>query len=208
MSDGRAPELSEEQYLPDDGVVISPHVEVFREGSATGYAFLKQPVELAGIVSLAMFNKNPRVKDSPVDAPRDPEVYLEGTAVKFRAALAAVAILNAEVVVVPDVGCGVFGNDPEVVGSILGRVLLEELPPCALQEVVLTARNEQFATAVRRAYMGGTSKDPGKAQGRRRLGLDNLRPSRARRSGPVRAQVPANGSVGPDNANESQCCIS
>ena len=32
-------------------------------------------------------------------------------------------ILEAEVIVVPDVGCGVFGNDPFVIGGCLGSVL-------------------------------------------------------------------------------------
>lgn len=151
---GHAEEAASHQHVPEDGVVVSPNVEVFRKGTFGGYEFLSKPVMLAGILSVAMYNMNPKVRDSPMDAPRDPAQYREGVRDKFRATLKGVVALGAEVLVVPDVGCGVFANDPDVVGSIFGRALLEDLPPCALREVVITSKNERFVEAVRREYEG------------------------------------------------------
>ena len=56
-------------YLPDNGVVLSPSVEVFRQGTAEGYSFfLDGPKTLDGIVSVAMPNLNSGVSDAPIDA--------------------------------------------------------------------------------------------------------------------------------------------
>ena len=59
------------QHIPVDSCVLSPGVQIFRDTSAKGYKFQDQPVRLTGVCSIAMFNMNSRVADSPLDAPHD-----------------------------------------------------------------------------------------------------------------------------------------
>lgn len=132
------------QHIPVDACIVSPHVEIFRETSNKGYAFQSAPTKLAGVCSMAMFNMNPRVSDSPLDAPSDFVTYCRQVKQKFRAVLSATKELEAEVLVCPDVGCGVFENDPEVVGSLLGEAIREY--PKDL-EIVVTGK-PAFARAV------------------------------------------------------------
>eukprot|EP00930_Biecheleria_cincta_P049722 TRINITY_DN3491_c0_g1_i1.p1 TRINITY_DN3491_c0_g1~~TRINITY_DN3491_c0_g1_i1.p1 ORF type:complete len:1301 (-),score=273.03 TRINITY_DN3491_c0_g1_i1:80-3685(-) len=113
------------QHIPVDGCIVSPHVEVFRNMSAQGYVFREMPTQLSGVCSMAMFNMNARVSDSPCDAPQDFAEYCRQVRQKFRAVLDGVKEVNATVLVCPDVGCGVFENDPEVVGSLLGEAIRE-----------------------------------------------------------------------------------
>lgn len=133
------------RHVPVDGCIVSPDVVIFRETSAKGYAFQAQPIKLAGVCSVAMFNMNPRVSDSPVDAPHDFETYCRQVKDKFRSVVAGAVELKADVLVCPDVGCGVFENDPHIVGTMLGEVLLEL--PGVVSRVVLTGK-AQFAAAV------------------------------------------------------------
>eukprot|EP00930_Biecheleria_cincta_P031273 TRINITY_DN2170_c3_g1_i1.p1 TRINITY_DN2170_c3_g1~~TRINITY_DN2170_c3_g1_i1.p1 ORF type:complete len:1105 (+),score=261.13 TRINITY_DN2170_c3_g1_i1:75-3389(+) len=139
-------------HVPVDGCIVSPAVEVFREASTKGYKFLEAPVRLAGVCSVAMFNMNPRVSDSPCDAPRDFQTYCDQVKQKFRAVVAGAVQLNAEVLVCPDVGCGVFANDPKVLGMLFGEVLREPVAS-KLKEVVLTGQ-VAFSEAVKRACAG------------------------------------------------------
>lgn len=60
-------------HLPDDGVLFSPQVEVFREGTNDGYGFSESVCGLAAVVSVAMPNCNTKMSDSPVDAHPEPE---------------------------------------------------------------------------------------------------------------------------------------
>uniref|UniRef100_A0A7S1AG90 Microbial-type PARG catalytic domain-containing protein n=1 Tax=Noctiluca scintillans TaxID=2966 RepID=A0A7S1AG90_NOCSC len=138
------------RYLPENGVVVSPMVEVFREGYMQGYAFLPKAVLLKGVVSLAMYNRNPRMKDSPVDAPRDPEEYRVGVRRKFRAMVAGAIELGAEVLVCPPIGCGVFDNNPTLVGSIFGEVLRDPDVDGRIREVVISG-NTTFCEAAQKA---------------------------------------------------------
>ncbi|OLP94271.1 hypothetical protein AK812_SmicGene23716 [Symbiodinium microadriaticum] len=124
-----------------------------------------------------MFNMNPRVSDSPLDAPREFKAYCHQAAgrsleqgdappppnravkQKFRAVVNSSAQIGAEVLVCPDVGCGVFGNDPQVLGTLFGEVLREPLPEGALKEaemtpVVLLTGQVAFAEAVKKAASG------------------------------------------------------
>merc|ERR1719188_1876956 len=91
---------------------------------------------------------NPRVSDSPLDAPTDLNTYQLRVREKWRAVLAAAAQLGAEVLVCPDLGCGVFENDPTVVGALLGEALREF--DGSFKELVLTGRRS-FADAAMRA---------------------------------------------------------
>mmetsp|Transcript_11088 Transcript_11088/g.24439 ORF Transcript_11088/g.24439 Transcript_11088/m.24439 type:complete len:537 (-) Transcript_11088:146-1756(-) len=111
--------------IPEDGVILSPLVEFFRGGSDQGYPLYggRETLELASVVSMAMYNRNPQVRDSPLDAPLKPEDYELGVEKKFSAALHAAVLSGADSLVLPDVGCGVFQNDPQLVGKVAGRAL-------------------------------------------------------------------------------------
>lgn len=157
-SSGARPSYSSEsagfhRYLPDDGVVLSPLVEVFREGYTDGYSFLPSAAVLAGVVSLAMYNRNPRVRDSPLDAPSDVVEYEAGVRTKLLAMVLGAVELGAEVLVCPDVGCGVFGNDPALVGRLLGEALRSGPASGHLQQVVITGPR-CFAEAVHVGFGG------------------------------------------------------
>merc|ERR1712217_402142 len=110
-------------YIPEDGVVLSPHVEVFRGETCDGYPFQMRPTQLAAVVSVAMPNCNPRITDAPCDKPDSHEEYAHLIEQKFVAALGAARLAGANVVVMPDAGCGVYGNNPSVVGRLFGKVV-------------------------------------------------------------------------------------
>jgi len=139
VSDGTA-------YIPHDGVVLSPRIEVFREGTLEGYATLAQPVELSSVVSVAMPNLNSRVRDAPLDKSDDPDAYRSSIACRWRAVLRAVCSTGATDLVCPDVGCGVYGNDPTTVGSVLGEVL--RIQYWGLIKNLWLVGSEEFCTAV------------------------------------------------------------
>eukprot|EP00438_Fugacium_kawagutii_P009241 Skav231852 [mRNA] locus=scaffold2307:16794:18047:+ [translate_table: standard] len=113
-------------HLPDDGVLLSPKVEVFRDGTNDGYSFKDSVTLLSGIVSVAMPNCNEKMSDSPVDSNPDAEGYKTQLTKKWLAVLtAASACEEATTLVVPDAGCGVFYNPPEQVGESFGKALAE-----------------------------------------------------------------------------------
>ena len=136
-------------YIPEMGAIASPHVEVFRKGSNEGYAFLWSPLELAGIVSVAMPNKNPQVKDSPLDAPQDPSAYKAMLVSKIQTALGIAVLLGAKKCVVPGLGCGVFKNDPGDVGAALAEAIRWPAIGGKLEEVILAGVPKNFELAAR-----------------------------------------------------------
>eukprot|EP00927_Polykrikos_kofoidii_P023329 TRINITY_DN2152_c0_g1_i1.p1 TRINITY_DN2152_c0_g1~~TRINITY_DN2152_c0_g1_i1.p1 ORF type:complete len:1027 (+),score=171.68 TRINITY_DN2152_c0_g1_i1:15-3095(+) len=138
-------------HIPVDGCIFSPGVEIFRETSVFGYGFQASTTKLQGVCSVAMFNMNPRVSDSPLDAPRDFVEYCTQVKNKFRAILNCAAEVGAEVLVCPDVGCGVFGNDPKIVGSLMGEAVLEQNG--VIEMVVLTGK-PNFGQAAMQAFSG------------------------------------------------------
>lgn len=146
------------RHLPDDGAVLSPYVEVFREGTNTGYSLEDKTTVLEAVVSVAMPNMNNRMSDSPVDANPNPEAYCRQLEQKWRAALAAAAFYTeADCVVVPDAGCGVFRNPPAQVGAALGRVLRTEFQGRFAEVVVAFPGGPggaEFAAAAVAAFAG------------------------------------------------------
>lgn len=111
-------------HIPQDGVILSPYVEVFRSGTNDGYEFLKNATALEAVISVAMPNCNKKMSDSPVDAHPDAKVYEEQLKTKWLSVLTAAAHYTAaEVLVIPDAGCGVFRNEPGRVGAALGDLL-------------------------------------------------------------------------------------
>lgn len=134
-------------YIPEDGVILSPLVEVFRGGSDQGYPFMEKPALLACCISLGMFNKNRSMSDAPVDAPENPAEYRKAVAAKFRSMFVGALQARCSALVVPDVGCGVYQNDPEEVGSVLGEVLRQEFW-CHFKEVAVVGKQEFQAAVV------------------------------------------------------------
>eukprot|EP00403_Amphidinium_massartii_P021488 CAMPEP_0178389928 /NCGR_PEP_ID=MMETSP0689_2-20121128/10381_1 /TAXON_ID=160604 /ORGANISM="Amphidinium massartii, Strain CS-259" /LENGTH=666 /DNA_ID=CAMNT_0020010417 /DNA_START=64 /DNA_END=2061 /DNA_ORIENTATION=+ len=111
------------RHIPADGCILSPSVEIFRGSTDQGYHAFTKSIPVAAVVSVAMFNKNRGVRDAPVDAPSDSKEYEDGVLKKFTAMLHAAALSGADSIIIPDVGCGVFQNDPAVCGKILGQAL-------------------------------------------------------------------------------------
>lgn len=134
-------------YIPVDGAIISPHVEIFRGGTAEGYPFYEAGgiVELCAVVSIAMPNCNPEVRDAPVNRPTVRQEYLWQLATKFAAVCAASQAAGARTLVLPDVGCGVYRNHPEDVGRAFGSVVHGQFSQ-AFDEIHIVA-STQFADA-------------------------------------------------------------
>ena len=91
MGHGTSPQLRT-CHIPETGCIISPDVEIFRGGTDLGYPFLPKVVRLP-IISVAMPNRNPQVRDAPVDAPRDLRIYRELVFQKFGTMLHAASEL-------------------------------------------------------------------------------------------------------------------
>jgi len=128
-------------YVPVDGVVCSPKVEVFRGGSDQGYPFMDRPTTLGAVISVAMFNCNPSIRDAPMDAPVDLEEYREAVRKKFRSVLTATVRSGCSALVMADAGCGVYKNDPAIVGQIFGEVLRKEFW-CHVKEVAVCGMSQ------------------------------------------------------------------
>merc|ERR1719203_1480744 len=110
-------------HIPEDGVVLSPHIEIFRGSTFAGYPFLSQAVTLVAVVSVAMPNCNPRMRDAPIDKPSTDQSYQETLVRKFAAIFEAAKLVGATTIIMPDAGCGVYMNSPTDVGAAMGRAL-------------------------------------------------------------------------------------
>lgn len=133
------------KHIPEDGVIVSPGVEIFRSGSNQGYLLHQSTVPVATVISLAMYNLNPKVNDTPLNAPEDRAVYEQRTRDKFKVAVHGAALSKADVLLMPDVGCGVFGNDPTLLGKFAGEVLKEYSG--YFKKVVFTGKQEFWNAA-------------------------------------------------------------
>jgi uncharacterized protein (TIGR02452 family) len=136
-------------HIPEDGVVLSPQVEVFRGETCEGYPFQMHPTELAAIVSVAMPNCNSRVHDAPYDRPQSDAEFDLLLEKKFTALLGAAMLASANVIVMPDAGCGVYGNSAGAVGRIFGSVVSTHFKD-AFAEIHLVGKPE-FAAAAQKA---------------------------------------------------------
>merc|ERR1712070_386922 len=69
-----------------------------------------------------MPNMNPQFIDCPLDynSKTRRELLIDR---KLHAVLQAAASVDADVLVIPDLGCKDYGNDPETMGAAFGRVL-------------------------------------------------------------------------------------
>jgi uncharacterized protein (TIGR02452 family) len=146
------------QHIPTNSCVVSPSVEIFRDGTSNGYKLFEKPTCICGVISVALFNRNPSISDSPLDSPADPSLYISQTRAKLNAVIQAAAQLGAEALVIPDMGCGVFKNDPLLVGSCLGTVL--RFSNTTLKRVVIASANTRFFAACKRSFEGQDPRPP------------------------------------------------
>jgi len=128
-------------WLSDGSVLVVSNAAVFRRGVGEGYKFLQRSVPVC-VICVAAYNKNPRVMDSPVDAPDDEDEYQAGLLSRFRLAVHSAAEQGVRVLVVTDVGCGVFQNCPADVGHLMGRALEQPVRLGVFDEVHVTGRKE------------------------------------------------------------------
>jgi len=142
---GLVDELGRRLHIPEDGALLSPGVHVFREGTSHGYAPRADGgTRLAAVISIAMPNMNSANGSSPLEwrSKEFQEVLIER---KLHAVLQGAALVEADILVLPDLGCGVFGNSAWFVGYLFGRVLRAYRG--FFSEIVMTG-NEDFHAAV------------------------------------------------------------
>jgi len=151
------------RYIPQDAVILSRDVEFFRGSTTEGYPFWESVEQVAAVITVAMPNCNSNVKDAPVDAPRDRDAYVSMLKDQFSAVLAAAVRAQVRVLVIPDAGCGAYGNDATDVGSIFGDTLRQGYLHC-FEEIHLVGQRA-FADA---ALQRGTLSVPVESRPRRR----------------------------------------
>jgi serine/threonine protein kinase len=122
-----------------DGCVISPCVEVFRESHTQGYMFMSEPVTLASVISI-LYDSYEQVSEN--DFRR-----------LMRNVISAVTKSGAEVLVCPYDAIAKLLDDPAAAGSLFGQVLTEPSFVNSIAEVVLLG-NRIFAQAVALAIRG------------------------------------------------------
>jgi len=133
-------------HIPELGCIVSPHVDLFREQFTDGYRYFPRPLQIRGIVSIAAFNRNPKMADSPMDAPEDENEYQEMLTAKWLVAIVGALQLGAEVLIIPDVGCGVFQNDPVLTGQCLNDALIHA--EGFFKEVIILGKSEFSRAAI------------------------------------------------------------
>merc|ERR1712187_585217 len=133
------------------------------------------PTTLEAIVSVAMPNCSPKIRDAPIDAEHDESehvlefddlpadrqendhAYVAQLERKWRSTLVAAAFYtDTNCLVIPDAGCGVYGNPPELVGAAFGRVLGQEFPN-GFEQVIIAAYGavaSEFEKAAQEAFAG------------------------------------------------------
>jgi len=161
---GWSGEGNTERYIPQNGVILSPSVELIRGDSLDGYPFEGKPICLAAVLSIAMPNNNPQLRNAPVDRPQALEAYRNLLRQKFIALLGAAQFVGAAGVVVPEVGCGAYLNRPTEVGRALGEVVRERFPS-VFKEIHLVGGTE-FCQAAEAAARGGDDMAGGTAMSR------------------------------------------
>lgn len=139
-------------FIPADGLIFSPCVEIFRGGIEDGYPFLQRPVTLAAAISLSMPNCNEEVTEAPLDIPADAERYRNLLRTKFYTMLSTAEMIGATGLVIPDVGCGMLKNDPVEVAKALGEVVYTQFPN-VFKEIHLVG-SFKFCDAAERAGQG------------------------------------------------------
>jgi len=89
-----------------------------------------------------------------MDAPADSAAYERGTSNKLEALCHAAALSKADALILPDIGCGVFQNDPKVVGRLAGQALKKYRN--IFRKVVITGKQEFFDAIMAEMVMTST----------------------------------------------------
>eukprot|EP00747_Dinoflagellata_sp_TGD_P106117 gnl/TRDRNA2_/TRDRNA2_169766_c2_seq1.p1 gnl/TRDRNA2_/TRDRNA2_169766_c2~~gnl/TRDRNA2_/TRDRNA2_169766_c2_seq1.p1 ORF type:complete len:739 (+),score=80.58 gnl/TRDRNA2_/TRDRNA2_169766_c2_seq1:162-2378(+) len=144
-------------HIPEDGIVLSPRVKVFRHGPERGYSPLPSPVELGAVLCVGMPSLDRGSRGSPAASPRSntslSELDLEMLERKFAMILHGANSMRAEVLVMADVSGDsgrigqTFHNQAIVMGQVFGRALSRYRGE--LLQVVLTG-SADFQRAVRK----------------------------------------------------------
>eukprot|EP00913_Durusdinium_trenchii_P014797 g13876.t1 len=104
-------------HIPEVGCIVSPNVEVFRGGTGEGYPFYS-PDEVSKITIVSVAMPN---CNEALDATKPG--------------------------LIPDVGCGTYGNDRKVVGRLLGQALRDFGPIFSEVHVVGSQAEDLFNEA-------------------------------------------------------------
>eukprot|EP00928_Gymnodinium_smaydae_P037623 TRINITY_DN26084_c0_g1_i1.p1 TRINITY_DN26084_c0_g1~~TRINITY_DN26084_c0_g1_i1.p1 ORF type:complete len:733 (+),score=134.66 TRINITY_DN26084_c0_g1_i1:39-2237(+) len=151
-------------YMPSPNVLLTTNVKIFREGTMSMYKMLPSPVPV-NVISLAMPNFNPRVQDTPQskfesrpccsENEGEESPYCEHLRLSWEAVLTAAVQAKNKVLVVTDVGCGVFYNDPTSVGFALGKALNKFVGETrgALRKVIFAGVKRGEKQAAERAFV-------------------------------------------------------
>ena len=126
-------QMSNNTYrIPENGVIYSPNVQVFRAGEEKGFAFTDP--EQMSFIAIAAYN----LKDFDLGF-SSTDHYKEGMRAKIRSYLRVAYLENHDAVVLGALGCGAFGNKPADVAEFFKQVL---------QESEFTGRFKKIAFAV------------------------------------------------------------
>lgn len=118
-----------------EGGIYSPHVQVFREDDAKGYAFMEKPVDVA-LVAVAAFdlrrNSRDRVKLglSAEMAYKDKHLeqhpaFVNQTKQRIRNMLRKLVEKGHTDIVLGALGCGAFQNPPKLISTLFEQVFSE-----------------------------------------------------------------------------------
>jgi len=103
-------------YLAEGTCLVTPHVDILRGGSETGYTELTP-------ASVTVLSAAAESYESESDAQSDPGLPARMIET-WRAVLSAAVSAGVEEVVVGALGCGAFNNPPHAVGQALATALL------------------------------------------------------------------------------------
>lgn len=118
-----------------EGGIYSPHVQVFREDAAKGYAFMERPVDVA-LIAVAAFdlrrNSRDRVKLGLAAETAYTEkhlvnhlLFVNQTKQRIRNMLRKLVEKGHTDLVLGALGCGAFQNPPKLIASLFEQVFSE-----------------------------------------------------------------------------------
>lgn len=150
----------EEYPFPELGGIYCPHVKVFREDEAHGFAFMEQPQDVA-LVAVAAYDLNWGSKDrerlglslsgSANENMLKSSEYRKNTKEKIRNMLREMAIKGHTHIVLGALGCGAFQTPPCVMATCFMKVFQEAEFKGRFEEVqfaILTQSAEEQNTKV------------------------------------------------------------
>ena len=131
------------QYPLDDfGTVYSPDVLIFRGTEATGYPFVKYPPSQRKVTFVAAA----AYRDPPCGPPPDfkmRDTEHKGTYKKILGILYTALYHGHDSIVLSALGCGAFGNPPNIVAEIFKDALLHPAIANRFKKVVFAIFNDE-----------------------------------------------------------------